>query len=422
MSERNKDKIVFLCHFSNPDIRERLALKNYRFVNKVLQSLHVQCYNLGDFAVWVSDYIEQFRKYRQYEFHIVAPHIGMKKRREDFQIDGIHYHFYKCNRNVVFDVLNRQFHFDEKSDYQLNRKRIKEIITDIAPKVVCLCGAENPYYSLGVLDLNNTTVFLILQTVLANPKLLAVRGDRIKYRLSKEAEIIRRANYIGYGGQLYYELAHNINPNAVFLHNSFPSHIPPQVEVDKSFDYGFFASWVSKNKGIEDVIDALSIVVKDYPSSKLEIIGRVKADYLEELQKKINILGLDSNVVFYSYFPNQNDMFKQLQSAKCIVIPGITASLNSTVRESMWLCLPTIVYETDSTILINSEKQNLIVARMEDVEDLSDKMKLLHQNPELIKAVAKNGHSYAQVHFDNKEIVDELVNNFSYIIQANPLN
>ena len=111
-----------------------------------------------------------------------------------------------------------------------------------------------------------------------------------------------------------------------------------------------------------------------------------------------------------------DDMYREVQKARVVVVPGITAMLNSTVREAMLMKKPVVLYETEATIKINREKQCLIVAKMKDIEDLSNKMLLAIENTELANEVALNGFEYAKSHYSNNKIGLKLANNIKSIV------
>ena len=411
----NKRKIAFVCHFSNESVRHHLKLKKRRFRNSLLSLFRHPKQELLDFAIWISDYIKEFEKYNGYDFHIIAPHLGMKKQNESFELNGINYHFVKCDSFFVADFINRKLHLNERLDYKIVRRRYYSLLREINPDIICICGAENPYYSLSALDVKNVPVYLVLQTVVNSPELLAQRDD-LSYRKEVERRVFESVEYFGTGIKKYYDLFTKINHRAQCLYVSFPTHHPPVYDVSKEFDFVFYASGLSKNKGIEDTLNAFKIVKDKYPKVTLNIIGGCDEKYWLALEKIMNSIGVMDNIVYNKYYPIQAEMFKQVQKAKAVVVPGITAALNSTVRESLLMGLPTIVYETTATPRINKNKLSVLVAEMENVDNLAAKMIFAYEHPAEMTIMAHNGKEYAEGAFNNKAKVDRLVANIDAII------
>lgn len=413
----DKHKIVFLCHFSNPQVRERLALKKYTLRNCFYKLRGVSLKEYYDFAVWVSDYILEFEKHKEYEFHIIAPHRGMIKQKQSFVLNNVHYHFYKCDGNYVQDYINGKLHIEEKNNYKNNRNKIKSIIETIRPNLVLLCGAENPYYSTGVLDVNEIPVYTILQTLLNDPKRIEM-GVGTSYRRRMELDIFRHSQYFCTTGERAIEKIRETNEDAVILPAMFPTHRPTVVIPEKKdYDFVFFAKIVKNNKGIEDALQALAIVKKTHCDVSLNVIGKCVVDYRTILDSLIMQLDLQDNVHFSGFYDSIEDTYSNVVKSKAAVLPGITAGLNSTVRESMFMGLPTVCYETTATTNINKDKACLLTAPMGNVAELAKQMLITIEDKGSSLKIAANGKEYAERVFGNEAIVNELLDNCSKIIE-----
>lgn len=409
----NKQKIVFVCHFSNKKIRDILKLKLWTIRNFIFKILRHPKFKYYDFAVWVSDFIEQFEKNNQFEYHILSVHPGMSCRRQDFIINNIRYHFLRQDHNLVLDFIIAKF-FKKHHDVCM-RKRLNDVIEEINPELIVLCGAENPQYSGVALEIKGRPIYLLLQTVLNNPQ-MEIYKIGSSYRVEIERLVFQRVSYFGTGGLKYYSLYKKINPNALCLSINFPSHKPIRHEnTIKEFDFLYYGQ-LSKNKGIEDLIKAMSKVIIVHPNSTLCIIGEPLGEYGSHLQKLASESNCISNIHFLPRFSNLDDLHEAVQKGRYIVLPSITG-FNSTIRESMLMSLPTIVYETDYIKNnINIEKQCLLSAKINNVDDLADKMIFAIENIDMMQEIAKNGNEYAKREFDNDKIGNKLVENFQAII------
>lgn len=412
----NKKKIVFLCHFSNQLVREKLKL-NKDILRQLVYYLKGSAATHDDFAIWVSDYISEFEKHPEVEVHIVAPFYGMKYKKQSFEYNGICYHFFRSNYGFSYSVLDKYIHIQEKDDYKRNREKISSIINIIDPDIIILCGAENPYYSLGVLDIKEIPVYVILQTLLNDSKRIKM-GVGSPYRRKAELDVFRHARYFSTMGKQEIDVIKRVNNEAVFLPVGFPTHRPiVPIPERKDFDFVFFARIVTKNKGIEDLLQALSIVKNTYEGVRLNIIGGIKDDYKESLKEIIQKMNISKNVHFSGYYMQIKDTYENVAKASAAVVPGITAGLNSTVRESMLMGLPTICYKTPASEAINKETLCLITAKMEDVEDLARQMIYVLDHPKLADSIALNGKEYSEREFNNTAIVNKLLDNCQLIIE-----
>jgi len=86
---------------------------------------------------------------------------------------------------------------------------------------------------------------------------------------------------------------------------------------------------LSRNKGIEDVIEALPAVVEHYPNLTYLVLGATHPhvvategeSYRESLQEQVRQLGLHENVLFYDQFVDLKDLKEFIGAANIYVTP-----------------------------------------------------------------------------------------------------
>lgn len=411
----NKKKIAYICGFSNAKIQSAIDLLDLSKSNKIRRCFHLPPLEFTDTAPWNSLFIEQFSKDNGHKYYVIAPQIGMRDKIQSFMLDGIHYTFYRNETGVLDRFKKKLLNYDERTDFCNYRRVVQSILKEINPDLVVVCGAENPIYSLSMLDIKNIPVYVILQTLLNDPKRIAM-GVGDEYRRNVERRILLRGKYFGVVEKVAADYIKKNNPSACCFDFNFPTSIP-QVSFDnyKAFDYIFFARGISKNKGVEDVIRAFAIVCAQNPKATLNISGGCSETYLSELKELIDELKISDNVTFHGHFQKHVDVFHQLSKARFIVVPGITSALNTTVKEAMLMKLPTICYETSATPRINKEKQCLITAEMENVNSLAEAMLFAYQNPTKAQEIARNGHEYAMSNFTAEAVCKKLITNIDSI-------
>lgn len=408
----NKKKVVFLCHFSNESVRDSLGLSGNSLLSWIRKKTN---HELKDYAPWVTEFINEFKKCDTYEFHIVAPHPGLKRSIVAYESDGIFYHFYTPFDSPIVRSIKKQI-LKQKENYRLVRQRVSEIISGICPKIVCLCGAENPYYSIAALDVKDCPLYVILQTVLNNPNLKKY-NRKFDFRADIEKQVFERADYFGTEDKLYYNILKEIKPKAAILKTTFAWHRPKiKTRPSKEYDFVFYAQRLVKYKGIEDVLHAFVILHAKYPKASLNVIGSCEPQYMTYLQSIIEENSTYEKVTFNGYFPKHDDALLQVMKSSCVVVPGITASINNTILEPMFLGLPVIAYVTSGTPYLNREKECIILAENSNVQDLTAKMEFALNNPDKMAEVANNGASFVNEHFSNEASGRRLINCLSAAI------
>lgn len=409
-------KIVFISRFSNSYVRGQLDLRSNVLLNHLRRLVGKEPVGYDDSAIWTSDYITEFEKHKEIEFHILGQHKGMKKSFQHFVHNGIYYHFYRSDGSIVSNFVRSKLLLNQRNNYQRNRDKASKIISQIRPDLIILCGAENPHYGSVVLDINDIPICVILQTLLNDPKRIEMNVGN-SYRRDMELKIFKHAQYFFTTSEQARKLIVEHNKSAEVFPVGFPTHQPSiMIPEKKDCDFVFFARKVLKNKGIEDILKALAIVQKSHHNVVLHVIGDCEVDYKTYLNRLISELSINNNVRFLGYFQKIEDTYSRVAKARVVVVPGITASLNSTVRESMLMGLPTICYEAADILDINKDKTCLMMAKSCDINDLAYKMQYALDNPKETAIIAKNGKLYAERDFGNETIVNKLLDNCRQII------
>ena len=402
------NQVILFCNFTSYKTRSHLQLSNMKFDNWVRRRLGIPALKYIDAAPWIEAFIRFFQGEKKYHLHIVAIQMGMKKEFESFDEDGVSYHYIKSGLGFCAKVSDKLFDTQKKKDFLIYRKRFAKALKGIKPDVVLMSGAENPDYATAFLNTDCPRKLVIMQTLMNDPKRISM-GVSTDYRREIENRVIAHCRHFAVPDVNWIQYVKQVNPAAVCYPFTFPT-IKPVVNgtIEKQYDFVFFAGILGKNKGTNDLVSAMATLCKKYPNATLNIIGSADEEYMKGLHQQVENHGLESNVFFTPPFPKREDVFKEVCKAKVAVLPGITASLNSTVREAMLMGMPTIAYETADTLRINSDSQCILTARMEDVEDLALKMVFVLDNPLEAKNIAEDGERYATSHFSQEAFNNSL--------------
>ncbi|MDY0173631.1 MAG: glycosyltransferase family 4 protein [Bacteroidales bacterium] len=402
MEQMKKIKVVFICHFSNSEIRNQLALSKLCFINKVREIFGKGvAFNHKDFAPWITNYIKEFEQFNDVELHIVAPHYGMKRLTTKFKLKNTFYYFFRPEFLPILSRVFRKLNMDSKN-FRLNRLLIKRFLKDINADIVNLIGTENPYYSIASLDIKDTPVFVSVQTVYTNPKRKELTGNVDIIRWNTELKVHKKEKYYGATGRMHHDLILNNNPAAIIFKFKFPVQKPELVyNLQKKYDFVFFAAGVTPKKGVEDAIEALALVKAKYNGVTLNIVGSCDPEYKQFLDKTIKKLNLQLNVFFNSYFPLQSDMHNHIQKSRFALLPVKLDVISGTIVEAMQLELPLITYKTTGTPYLNKDGETVLISDIGDIKALASNMLKFMDNTAFANELAKKAKAFAEKEFDN---------------------
>ena len=419
MDAKNKIKVVWICHFSNENIRELLKLSKLTLhiaLKRIFKNEKAQPYR--DFAPWVTNLAKEFERIEDIELHIISPHRGLIKNIESFAMNKINYHFFKPDLPLIyFNITNKLLYMGRKPKYYKNRYLIRKIIKQINPDIINLIGAENPYYSISSLDIKNIPVYVACQTVYSNPARKEMGDSVVPGRWETELKIHKKEKYFGCHGRMHHDLVLKNNPKATIFKMFFPLEKPEKVaNYNKIYDFVFFAG-IAKKKGVEDLIDALALVKKKKESVLLDIVGSSDGNYMSFLFKKVKELGLENNVVFHNYFPKHIDMHQHVVQAKFAVLPVKLDDIPGSVIEAIYLELPVVTYKTTGTPYLNKDAESVLIGDIGDIDMLANNMIKLLEDEKLGNKLKKNALEVVNKEFDNKVSAMRFVSNYKAIIE-----
>lgn len=398
-------KVVWLCHFSNREIKE------------YLKTPEVQ-----EFAPWITLMAELFETERDVEVHIVSPHEYISGCKY-FEIRGIHYHFFNAHIPFWGRHWPDKFKFDLWSNYFFNKRKIAKIINKINPDIIHLHGAENAYYSAGILPLlDKYPTLTTIQGFIRNAS--DTKSLIVKKAIETEDIILKKSKHIGVRTDEMSETATRINPGARLHYHNYPARTPAIIKnnigKEEPIDCLFFAR-VCKDKGIEDLITAISIIKKSYPEISLSVIGGTGMSYISYLKSMCAELNIENNVRFLGFLPTQEDVYKYALQSKMCVSPTYHEIISGTIIESMFMKLPVVAYAVGGIPELNTKEDTVMLVEKHNINQLAEKILLLVNRADLRETLAEKAFAYAYKRFDNNNIASEVHNIYKTIINENSI-
>lgn len=393
-------KVVWLCHFSSPTLKGHF--------NK-----HIS----NEFAPWIFKSLELFEKVKEIEIHVVAPNI-YTNRNHTIILGGIHYHLYNFSLPRIPKKIRTLFNMLFRHNFLISKRRVTALVKSIGPDIVHLHGAENPYYSAGILPL--VTQYPVLTSIQGFIRLSRDKDAITRNRIRIEEKIIKSCKHFGTRTDDMDNVIRGLNQHAIIHKHDYPLEIPLLTKDnhggEEPIDCIFFAR-VTRDKGIEDLLSAISLVKKKYACIFVKVIGAVSPIYLSYLKKMCNDLRISDNIEFSGFLSSQQEIFEYAYRAKMYVLPTYFDIIPGTIIESMFLRLPVISYSVGGIPELNIECEAVKLVEKGNVEKLADSIEhLLNDVPER-KALAERGFSVATKRFLNQPIVEQLTNIYKVIIQ-----
>lgn len=343
-------KVLWIVNATFPEISDKLSLP------KVVSQ------------GWLLDLAEIIGKTKDIELFIVTAHLVSELQRIKTET-AVHY------------VMPRRGKFSANHfNASFYAPYLKTIYDEVKPDIVHLHGTENiwgPFFLRkypqvpalvtiqGVISRISEEYYgglsikdvLVNRTIRENIRFRGMLFSKIGLRIQAkvEQEVIRNVKYI-IGRTLWdYAVINSINPDINYylcyynLRKEFYS--APKWSIDHVERHSIYTSFANYPlKGLHILIKAVSIVKRKYQDVKVYVPGIaadgdakliVDSGYKKYINKLINNLDLQSNVVFMGSLSTEK-VIEQMLKSNAVVVPSAIEGDSATVCEGMHLGLPCV--------------------------------------------------------------------------------
>jgi len=378
-------KIAWLCALNIDVFKDKLEFSKNKYPIIV--------------SPWISILIDELREFDNIELHIISSYRNLKK---DTNISHKGVNYYLLSSKIPF--INRGYPhiFKHHTKNTFLKSKVKSILKKINPDIVNLHGTEND--------------FAYIISRLNYPKMITIQGlihnvyknnptNYYRHFWELEKKIFKKCSNFGVRAEFMPKLIKKYNKNANFHWFYYPFKKSTEIEFKqppiKDNDI-IFAARICKDKGIEDLIDACSIIKKQIPDLKLKIFGYADESYKGFIIKKINGLGLEKNIKFVGYVNKKEDLYDAFLKSKICVLPTYHDIMPGTIIESLLLGIPVISYMIEGIIDFNKYQEIIKLVEKGNIKSLADQIVELLTNDELRNKIGFRGKDEAISRFDNE--------------------
>jgi glycosyltransferase involved in cell wall biosynthesis len=200
--------------------------------------------------------------------------------------------------------------------------------------------------------------------------------------------------------------------------------IPPGIEIDvfryippvkKDHFELMTAGYLLKRKGIQYLIEAMPIILREYKNVILRIVG--DGPFKSELMKLVKRLSLSDKVRFEGLVP-RSELAKYYAQCDVYVQPSLSETFPATIREAMSVGRPVIATRVGfaEEHIINGVNGFLVPRG--DVKEIANKVLLLLSDEDLRLKIGARAREYAEKNFDWNKIANMWYSIYSKLIRC----
>lgn len=386
-------KVVLLCHYWSDEVTEMLKCDPHK-----------------EFATWIQETLNLFKNKKEIELHVVAPNYATNEDKYIFK-DEIHYHFYNYSYKhiskivikilaLLFSKYKNQYEFichnlNTITAFIYPKYKITKILNILEPDLIHLYGSENPIYSVGVINilqkypvLLTTQGYAYLQNNPSNLLGKIFHSQRISLEKQVNSKVKYLANFVK---SVHFKPFEN---NQIFFYLYPPTKVP-QIDastITKEYDVVFYAR-VCREKGIEDLIDAIGLLHKRGIRLKTLVIGASIQEYLKYLKIKAGQLNIGDLLTFAGFIHDHEEVYKQAAKAKLLVLPSHNDGFNNTIREAMFMKLPVLANDVGTVSIANNNQECITLTKVGNTEDLTTKILLILNDEQRTQRLINNAYN-----------------------------
>lgn len=394
--QSEKIKVVWICHFSNEEIRNELLFKT-----------SIRRKKARDYAQWNTNAINEFKKFDNVELHVISQHTGLSKNIQEFTKEGINYHFFHSEDDRFIFRLKRKFLKGKylTPEYKYNTRTIISIINNIKPDLIHMIGAENPHYSISALSMpKDIPLIVTLQTLMIDPDFYnnyPITKQIYDYRSGIERKVLQRANYVTCRAQRFKDvLQEQFNPKLKIL--DIALIVGEKINTaycKKEYDFVYFAKEIEK--AVDWAIEAFALVHKKHPEITLNIIGGYTTHTKQEIDKRLAELCISDKVTFSGSLPSHDDVINQVRKSRFAILPLKIDLISGTIREAMANGLPVVTTITPATPKLNKNRKSVLLSEKGNFDEMASNMLDLLDDEELYNILQTNEYATVREMYDN---------------------
>ena len=424
MDER-KIKVVLLCHYWSEEMAEMVGRKHY----------------FRELSPWIQETVNLFKGKDDVEYHVVAPNYASNQNVE-CERDGIQYHFYHYSptwlSKLTAPIIKRTVKHSEPykiaerlantlTGFRTPVKSAVAIIRDINPDLIHLYGSENPDYSAPAIQLfQEYPMLLTVQgyAYLQSPSKMFLEKKFYDYRVKYESYLNNNMRFFTSSRQLTAQEFRDLRPGHFNSCESVYSVTVitkvPKVDAsttDKKYDLVYYAR-IDKNKGIEDLINALAELKAKGRYMKVLVMGRGSEFYIDQLEATIKDKGLDELVDFAGFIENHEDVYKFAAQARLMVLPTHNDGIPNTIREAMFMKLPVVANNVGGIPRFNENRHCIHLVELGDLYGLANGICKMLDDEEYREELVKNAYQEAHEVYSPAAVYKQLVYSYKDVIRS----
>lgn len=343
---------------------------------------------------WIHTLSDALALNKEIELHIITQ-TQLVDKTQHIKKNGIHFHIIKHTFPFTKKGFPWYLPFDRLTGYYAFSKKAKKVINEINPDILHVHGTEGGYYT----PVSGTKIPCIISIQGIISEYIKIEPSFGSYlQLYYEQSAVKNNTYFGCRTNFDFDFVKNLNKNAVifdlpeamnklFFEHSWQWKPSPDPSI-------LFVGSVNERKGIVDLINALVILKKSFPSIHLKIIGGGLKKYVSFLKDIIAKNNLQTNVSWLGT-KSADQVAAELQQCSLFVLPTLMDNSPNCLAEAMAVGVPSIATRVGGIPSMITDKIDGMLYDKQDVTALVNIIQQLANDKDLQHKLSMNARKKA---------------------------
>jgi glycosyltransferase involved in cell wall biosynthesis len=368
----------------------------------------------GHASSWITNLSNALSSIDSIELHVITlnPYIPFT---QEFKKDGLFFHVIKSGIPFLARGFPYYFPFDILTVYWLERRKIAQIIRSLSPDLLHVHGTESAYgvAACGIKIPNLVSIQGIMTALSEVSKSFCYRLQSIL-----EKKVIHTTSYFGCRTDFDRKFVTELNKNATIF--QLNEAINPVYFLNKWEDNGrhdiVFVGSIIKRKGVEELIEALAIILNKFPDSTLHLIGgHATPSYLSFLQEKCYELNIEKNVVFMGV-KNALQIRNILLNSDVFVLPSHNENSPNSLAEAMVLGMPVVATQVGGIPSMVEHGVNGILCKSRNAHALAAAISGLFSDRGYMMELGNNSRQLAIQRHNPEQVAEKTISAYNTIL------
>ena len=206
----------------------------------------------------------------------------------------------------------------------------------------------------------------------------------------------------------------NVNQNDI-------SQIRAKYSIPDSWNMILFIGRLAWVKGVRNLIQAVPMILRDYPHTKLVILG--KGEEQNDIAENAERLNIRDNIIYRFDFVPEEERILHYAAADLCVFPSVYEPFGIVSLEAMSMAKPLVVGARGvvgfkEQVINGGLDQNGIHVNGEDPADIAWGIKEILKNPDLARSWGENGRQRVLEYFTWRKVAEQTLKIYQLTVAA----